>query len=226
MPAARILIVDDEPVVLDALASCLTEDGYDVVGVGSGEQALALMTEQPFDLMILDVGLPDTSGFDVCRRLRALSDIPVIFLTASSALSERLSGFDLGADDYVTKPVAMSEMVRRVRAVLGRSEGRAPATVPLSGPNGITVSQRTHEVHVGGSSVAFTAKEFTLLSALLERRGEVLRADAIALAVWGHGTLGERNSLEAHISRVRAKLARAGAEDVIRTVRGVGYVVR
>ena len=226
-PARRphILVVDDEPVLLASLESSLENEGFDVLGAASGEEALALVSEHLLDLMILDVGLPGASGFEVCRRVRAISDLPVIFLTAADELSERLNGFDLGADDYVTKPVALPEVVRRVQAVLRRYQAQA-AAVMLYGPNGLTMNHRTRELQVGGSSVDLTPREFALLALLLERRGQVLSVDAIALAIWGHGSLGERNFVEAQISRVRAKLSRAGVEDVIRTIRGIGYVVR
>ena len=125
----------------------------------------------------------------------------------------------------MTKPVALPEVVRRVQAVLRRYHGQAAAVV-IAGPDGLTLNRRTRELHVGGSAVDLTPREFALLALLLERRGQVLSVDAIALAVWGHGSLGERNFVEAQISRVRAKLSRAGVEDVIRTIRGIGYVVR
>ena len=222
----HILIVDDEQIILDALSSCLEAEKFVTVGARSGEVALALLDQQPFDLTLLDVGLPGASGFDVCRAIRAHSDMPVIFLTAAHELPMRLNGFDLGADDYVTKPFALPEVVRRVRAVLRRREHHAATIRVLHGPSGLVLNRRTREVHADGLPVALKPQEFAVLAALLERRGEVLSADAIALAAWGHGTYGERNFVEAQISRIRATLTRAGADDVIRTIRGVGYVVR
>jgi DNA-binding response OmpR family regulator len=162
----------------------------------------------------------------VCRKIRATSDLPIIFLTAASDLSERLRGFELGADDYVTKPAALAEVVQRVRAVLRRHERGASTGHVLEGPSELTLNARTHEVHVGAVPVELTAKEFAVLAALLERRSEVLSADTIALAAWGHGTFGERNFVEAQICRLRSKLASAGAEGVVRTIRRTGYVIR
>ena len=222
----RILIVDDEQIVVEMLAAGLEAAGFAAAGAHSGEEALAALNERPFDLAVLDVGLPGTSGFDVCRRIRASSDLPIIFLTGSGDLSERLRGFELGADDWVTKPVALSEVVQRVRAVLRRHQRGASTGHVLQGPSDLTLNARTREVHVGAVPVELTAKEFAVLTALLERRGEVLSADAIALAAWGHGTFGERNFVEAQIYRLRCKLASAGANGVVRTIRRTGYVIR
>lgn len=222
----RILIVDDERITVEALAGQLEAAGFVAVGADSGEEALTALDESPFDLAILDVGLPGTSGFDVCRRIRDSSDLPVIFLTAAGDLSQRLRGFELGADDYVTKPAALPEVVERVRAVLRRHRRGASTGHVFEGPSELTLDARTRQVHVGAAPVTLTAREFAVLTALLERRSEVLSADAIALAAWGHGTFGERNFVEAQISRLRSRLASAGAEGVIRTVRHAGYVIR
>ena len=222
----RILIVDDERITVEALARHLEADGFVAGRAYSGEEALAALDERPFDLVILDVGLPGRSGFDVCRRIRASGDLPIIFLTAAGDLSERLRGFELGADDYVTKPAALTEVVHRVHAVLRRDRRSAPTGHVLRGPSGLTLNARTHEVHVGAVRARLTAKAFAVLTALLERRSEVLSADAIALAAWGHGTFGERNFVEAQMCRLRSKLASAGATGVIRTIRHAGYVIR
>ena len=223
----RILIVDDEQVVLDALSSCLEAERFVTVGARSGEVALALLDQQPFDLTILDVGLPGASGFDVCRAIRSHSDMPVIFLTAARDLPMRLNGFDVGADDYMTKPFALPEVVRRVRAVLRRREHRAATVRVLHGPSGLVLTPEYPQGarrRLAGRPQAEGIRR-PRHAARAARRG-AQRRDTIALAAWGHGTYGQRNFVEAQISRIRAALTRAGADDVIRTVRGVGYVIR
>jgi two-component system response regulator ResD len=222
----RVLIVDDEPLVRELIAAHLAADGNVSDGVGSGEEALALLDRKPFDLVILDVGLPKMSGFDVCRQIRARSQVPVIFVTAAGNLAERLHGFDLGGDDYIVKPMDAAELHRRVRAVLRRHlKGEEEAT-EVSGPDGVTMNLRAHEVHVHGEELMLTPKEFSILRVLLERRGEVLTTDTISTHVWGYETFGQRNFVEAHVSRRRSKLNAGGSANIVTTVRGIGYVIR
>ena len=225
-PTPRVLIVDDEPMVRELIAAHLAADGSISSGVGSGEEALALLDREPFDLVILDVGLPNMSGFDVCRQIRTRSDVPVIFVTAAGNIAERLHGFDLGGDDYIVKPMDAAELNRRVRAVLRRHLKREDEHEELNGPDGILMSLRAHEVHVDGEELMLTPKEFSILRLLLERRGEVLTTDTISTHIWGYETFGQRNFVEAHVSRLRSKLSSGGAPNVVSTVRGVGYVIR
>lgn len=181
-----------------------------------------------WDALLLDVELEGASGFEVCRRVRVRDQIAVIFVTARGELSDRVRGFDAGADDYVVTPVDPEELDRRVRAVVRRCGAGAGAAAvrSLTGPEGVTLDLPSHTAAVEGQPLTLTAKEFALLSLLLGRRGEVLHADEISRLVWGYETFGSRNFVEAHISRLRAKLAAAGARNVIDTLRGVGYVVR
>ena len=223
---ARILIVDDEPVVRDLIAAHLGGDGGVPTGAATGEEALAMMDRQPFDLIILDVWLPGMSGFETCRQIRARSDIPIMFVTAAGSLPERLEGFDLGADDYVVKPMDAGELNRRVRAVLRRRDRSEAARDELTGPEGILMRLRAYETFVEDRPLQLTPKEFAVLRLLLEHRGEVLSTDALSTHIWGYETFGSRNFVEAHISRLRSKLRKAGATEVVCTVRGVGYVIR
>lgn len=228
-----IMLVEDDPLVRDAVLSFLRGDGLEVRPIAGGEEALAALGADTLDLILLDVGLPGISGFETLRRIRLVSAVPVIMLTAASDVSDRLEGFDLGADDYITKPVVLQELVRRVRAVLHRSHARrieaaAPhleAREELRGPGGVRVDTAAHAVYVGAAEVPLLGKQYELLCWLLEQRGRVATADEVSMAVWGYPTDGAANYVEALISRVRSKLAAAGAADVIRTVRGVGYSV-
>lgn len=226
MEAPRILIVDDEPLVRDLIAAHLSADGSVSAGASTGEEALALLDRQPFDLVILDVRLPGMSGFDTCRQIRVRSDVPIVFVTAAGSLPDRLEVFDLGADDYVVKPMDARELNRRVRAVLRRSAQRATGDAELTGPHGVVLRARAYQVFVGEDAVGLTPKEFSMLRLLLERRGEVLAMDVISTEIRGYETFGSRNFVEAHVSRLRSKLGDAGASDVIDTIRGVGYVIR
>ena len=192
----------------------------------SGADAVAAAARGAWDLVLLDTDLPDMPGIDTCRKLRAQSDMGVIFVSAQDALPVRLQAFDAGADDYLVRPVAPAELERRMRAVLRRT-GLVPRQPQhVAGPAGVALDMRAHEARVAGVPVAVTPREFELLQLLLLRAGTVLSPDEIATQIWGYETFGAPNFVEAHISRLRSKLARAGAPGVIRTVRGAGYIVR
>lgn len=224
---ARILVVDDEPLVRELLVGVLEADAAVVTAVESGETALALLDGGAFDLVILDVGLPGMSGFETLRYIRDRGDIPVMIVTGAGSLDERVAGFDLGADDYVVKPVEVPELSRRARALLRRSRTPGGRLVEeLEGPDGLVLRLRSHEAILGGAPLDLTPKEFDVLRLLLERRGEVVSPDDLSLAIWGYETFGSRNFVEAHISRLRSKLGRSGAASIVVTIRGVGYVIR
>ncbi len=223
----HLLVVDADPLVRKVIRDALSADGADVTELASAEAALEVLQESVFDLMILDVGSSGLSGFEALRQLRERSDIPVMMMTGANSLAERVAGFDLGADDYVLKPVEVQELGRRTRALLRRVRGAsARVSEELAGPGGLLLRMRSHEALVQGVIVDLTPKEFSVLRVLLDRRGEVISPDALSLAIWGYETFGSRNFVEAHISRLRSKLAKAGAPDVVTTIRGVGYVIR
>ena len=222
---ARILLVEDDRDVREAVAIALRQLGWETEGVASGEDALTAFARASFDLVVLDLGLPGLPGIDVLRQLRVRSEVPVLVMTASGGLDDRVTGFDLGADDYVVKPFEIAELERRVRAILRRTTGPRPDDV-LHGPNDIRLLLRAHEAYVGDEQVHLTPKEFEVLRVLLSRRGEVIAPDDLSVEIWGYETFGSRNYVEAHVSRLRGKLADVGADGVIGTVRGVGYMVR
>lgn len=224
---ARLLIVDVDPLVRKIIRDALSADGADVTELASAEAALEILEEPAFDLMILDVGSPELSGFEALRQLRERSDIPVMMMTGANSLAERVAGFDLGADDYVLKPVEVQELGRRTRVLLRRVRGSSVRfSEELAGSGGLLLRMRSHEAFVGSVIVDFSPKEFSVLRVLLDRRGEVISPDALSLAIWWYETFGSRNFVEAHISRLRSKLAKAGAPDVVMIIRGVGYVIR
>jgi DNA-binding response OmpR family regulator len=222
----RILLVDDSDSGESEFLEPLSAAGFEVIRARRGRTALELVEREGCDLVLLDGQPAGMSGFQVCQALRRVTTVPIIFLSSEAALAERLLAFDLGADDFIQRPAAPEEVERRVRAVLRRSMPVDHTRQTLLGPHGLRLSLVEHTVRVRETPIMVTAKEFEVLRVLLERRGEVLETDAISLAVWGYETMGSRNFVEAHVSRLRSKLGQAGAPGVIETVRSVGYVIR
>ncbi len=219
MERGTVLVVDDEPNIADLVELYLRRDGYRVVKAANGEDGLRAVNDHRPRLVVLDVGLPDIDGLEVCRRLRASMSIPVIFLTARDTEVDRVLGLELGADDYVTKPFSPAELVARVKAVLRRSEGAAaPAEMVQVG--GVTIDIGRREVRVNDEPVAFTTKEFDLLKFLAERPGLALSRQQILDGVWGYDWFGDIRTVDVHIAQVRKKIDSAVKID---TVRGVGY---
>jgi DNA-binding response OmpR family regulator len=219
MERGTILVVDDEPNIADLVDLYLRREGYRVVKAASGEDGIRAVADHRPRLVVLDVGLPDIDGLEVCRRLRATSAIPVIFLTARDTEVDRVLGLELGADDYVTKPFSPVEVVARVKAVLRRSEGTgAPAEIVQVGS--VTIDAGRREVRIGDEPVPFTTKEFDLLRFLADRPGRALSRQQILDGVWGYDWFGDVRTVDVHIAQVRKKVDSAVRID---TVRGVGY---
>jgi DNA-binding response OmpR family regulator len=219
MERGTVLVVDDEPNIADLVELYLRREGYRVVKAANGEDGLRAVNDQRPRLVVLDVGLPDIDGLEVCRRLRASTNIPVIFLTARDTEVDRVLGLELGADDYVTKPFSPAELVARVKAVLRRSEGNAAPTEMVQ-VGGVTIDIGRREVRVNEEPVAFTTKEFDLLKFLAERPGLALSRQQILDGVWGYDWFGDVRTVDVHIAQVRKKIDSAVKID---TVRGVGY---
>ena len=218
MERGTVLVVDDEPNIADLIELYLAREGFRVVKAGTGEDGLRAVAEHRPRLVVLDVGLPDVDGLEVCRRLRQNSTLPVIFLTARDSEVDRVLGLELGADDYVTKPFSPAELVARVKAVLRRTEGVSAAEVIQVGDAAIDLGRR--EVRVREVPVAFTTKEFELLHFLAERPGLALSRQQILDGVWGYDWFGDTRTVDVHLAQVRKKLDGAVK---IATVRGVGY---
>ena len=214
----RLLIVEDDDRVAGALAGVMTRHGFTVYRAATGAEALALLGEA--DVVLLDLGLPDMDGFDVCRRIRAGSDIPVIVVSARAEMSARIHGLNLGADDYMVKPVNGAELVARIHAVTRRGRAEAPPNERsiVVGPLAVDPAART--VLLAGARVALTRREFDLLAALGRQPGVVFRREHLIAEVWGTYDASAERTLEVHIGSLRAKL---GPHDLIETVRGVGY---
>ena len=222
---ARILVVEDELGIADAVLYALRADGMAAEHCLRGEPALARLREEAFDVAILDVGLPDLDGFALCRRLRAFSDIPVIFLTARDGEIDRVLGLELGADDYVVKPFSPRELVARVRARLRR----APAAGVAAGvaAQGFEHDAAGQRARYGGHWLALTRYEYLLLAALLARPGAIRSRDQLMDAVWRDAPDTVDRTVDTHVKTLRAKLrAIAPDADPIQTHRGMGYSLR
>jgi DNA-binding response OmpR family regulator len=215
--AARILLVEDEANIASIVRTYLERDGFTVVWVRSGEEALAELPRHPLSLMILDVGLPGIDGFEVCRR--CAGRLPIIMLTARDDEADRVAGLEAGADDYVPKPFSPRELSARVKAVLRRID-RAQGGADTVSVGPVTLSRSRREVEVGAQVVELTQREFDLLEYLLRRPGMVVSREELLEAVWGFALPGQTRTVEFHIAQLRKKLGDPG---LIRTMRGVGY---
>jgi two-component system response regulator MprA len=225
----RILVVDDDRAVRESLRRSLQFNGYQVELAGDGQQALAAVTEQRPDAMVLDVMMPRLDGLEVCRRLRGLGDdLPILVLTARDAVSDRVSGLDAGADDYLPKPFALEELLARLRALLRRSAEAAatPKTAPALTFADLTLDPGTRDVRRGERPISLTRTEFALLELLLTHPRQVLTRSRILEEVWGYDFPTSGNALEVYIGYLRRKTEAEGELRLLHTVRGVGYVLR
>jgi two-component system response regulator MprA len=217
-----LLVVEDDAELRDLLARGLREEGFAVETVGTGSALLRRFAERPADALVVDIGLPDADGRDVCQALRAQGEqVPVLFLTARDALPDRVAGFRAGGDDYVTKPFALVEVAERLRALLRRAGG--PPRIELSGAR---LDPAAHAVASGAVTVPLTPTEFRLLAALLQRPGEAVRRRVLVEAGWPHGARVQENTLDAYVARLRRKLRDLPDGPEIATVHGVGYAIR
>jgi two-component system response regulator MprA len=223
--AVRILVVDDDAAVRDSLRRSLAYNGYDVELANDGSAALAAIAAERPDALVLDVMMPRLNGLETCRRLRAAGDdLPILVLTARDAVSDRVAGLDAGADDYLTKPFALEELLARLRALLRR-------TAPLASDQPLTFADlsldpATREVRRGDREIRLTRTEFALLELLLRSPRRVLTREQILEEVWGFDFPTTANSLEVYIGYLRRKTEAEGEPRLIHTVRGVGYVIR
>jgi two-component system response regulator RegX3 len=223
---ARILVVEDEASLADTVRYNLEREGYAVTVASDGRAALERFRAEAPTLVILDLMLPEVSGLDVCRAIRAESDVPIIMVTAKDSEADKVAGLELGADDYVTKPFSVRELVSRVRANLRRVRPQpADATadeVLAGGPVRMDVAR--HEVTVGGETVSLPPKEFELLEMFLRRMGRLLTRDFLIAEVWGPDYFGDTRTLDVHVKRLRRKLETDPHHpDHLQTVRGLGY---
>ncbi|MDF1512250.1 MAG: response regulator transcription factor [Anaerolineae bacterium] len=221
---AKILIVDDEPPIIDVLRYNLRQAGYDVVTAWDGEQALQLAQSDQPHLIILDLMLPKLDGIEVCKRLRKVSDTPIIMLTARDEEIDRVLGLELGADDYVVKPFSVRELLARVKSVLRRTQQPAPTSPSVIHVANLVIDIARYEARIAAHPLDLTALEFKMLHNLALQPGRVLTREQLLDQVWGYDYHGDLRVVDAVIKRLRAKLRKADPkQDLIATVRGVGY---
>ena len=220
----RILVIEDEPQMLLGLRDNLELEGYEVVTASDGEDGLAKAISTAPDLVILDVTLPRKNGFEVCRELRARANpTPVVMLTARSQETEKVLGLELGADDYVTKPFSITELLARVRAVLRRAGGR-PSGLERCRIGDIEIDFRTHQAHRGDQRIDFTAREFDLLRYLVAHTGQVVTREQILNQVWGYEESPTTRTIDNFVAKLRQKIEKSPHEpEHILTVHGAGY---
>jgi DNA-binding response OmpR family regulator len=205
-----VVLVEDEESIGNLVRAYLVRDGFTVRWLRSGEEALAELRCRKAEIVILDIGLPGIDGFEVCRQIRAHSDVPILMLTARDEEPDRVAGLELGADDYVPKPFSPRELVARVKAILRRGRQRGP----------VELDRDTREVSVEGRGLELTGKEFALLATFIENAGLVLSRDRLLDEVWGMTYPGGTRTVDVHVAQLRRKL---GVSDLIHTVRGAGY---
>lgn len=222
--AAKILVVDDEPKILKAVEHSLINAGFRVIKAMDGESALRLAEAELPDLVVLDLMLPGLDGFEVCRRLRQRSDVPVLVLSARGAETDKVVGFHLGIDDYLTKPFSPAELVLRVKAILRRAAGPAPARREEVELGSLSVNHSTRQAFVRGRPVELTAKEFELLWLLANHPGQVFSREQLLNQIWETDYYGDTNAVTMLVRRLREKLEEDPSRPrLIRTVWGVGY---
>jgi two-component system response regulator MprA len=222
-----ILVIEDEERILQFLRRGLSYEGYRVETAVNGSDGLHIAQEQSPDLVVLDWMLPELEpgldGLEVCRRLRATSDVPILMLTAKDSVADRVQGLDAGADDYLVKPFALNELLARVRALIRRSRSDEPEILTFET---LRLDTGTHQAFRGGRVIELTAKEYELLELFLRHPRQVLTRDQIFDRVWGYDFGGESNIIEVYVRYLRQKSEAEGESRLIHTVRGVGYVLR
>lgn len=225
---AAILIVEDEEKIARFVELELQHEGYTTGKATDGVSGLSLAESGQYDLMVLDIMLPGINGLEVLRRLRRTSDMPVILLTARDAVMDKVSGLEMGADDYMTKPFAIEELLARIRLALRKATRQKAAAVPANvlSCRGLELNVDAHEVRYQGRQIELTNREFTLLQTLLENKNIVLSRESLINKVWGYDYFGETNVVDVYVRYLRQKIDDPLGMPLIQTVRGVGYVIK
>ena len=221
----KILIIEDEEKIARFIELELTHEGYEIEKSYNGREGLEMAENGHFDLLLLDIMLPELNGLEVLRRIRKTSEIPIIMLTARDAVTDKVSGRDMGADDYITKPFAIEELLARIRVALKRKKPTTRETAAL-GTGKLILDKNAHSVIYDGKSIELTNREFLLLEILLENKSIVLSRDTLLEKVWGYDYMGDTNVVDVYIYYLRNKLDAVSPEKIIETVRGVGYIIK
>jgi len=217
----RVLIVEDEELMSEVIRDYFENDGFETVVAKDGMTAINLLDEGDYDIMLLDVMLPELDGFSVCRYVRKKNDIPIIMITARSEEDDKLTGYEMGADDYVTKPFSPKVLVAKANALLKRSRGNVCGEIGVVREEGIEINENSHTVTVDGEYVDFTPKEFELLLYFMNNKGRVLSRDMLLSKVWGYDYFGDLRTVDTHVKKLRAKLGTKAEH--IKTLVKAGY---
>ncbi len=221
----RILIIEDEEKLARFVELELGHEGYQVEKALDGREGLELARAQPFDLILLDIMLPGLNGIEILRRLRRFSEVPVILLTARDTVMDKVSGLDTGADDYITKPFAIEELLARIRVSL-RQKREKTVSNPCLEAGDLMLDPLAREVRLNNRSIDLTRREFDLLQVLLENKNIVMKRELLLEKIWGYDFDGGTNAVDVYIRYLRAKIEETSGQKFIQTVRGVGYVIR
>lgn len=218
----RILIADDEPNIREVISFALERAGFAVATARNGSEALQQLRRGQIDLIVLDIGMPEMDGLEVCRQIRKSSDVPILFLSARDEEIDRVLGLEIGGDDYVTKPFSARELVARVNVILKRARNgvKAPAT---ASHGRVRLDASRHGVWFGDTAITLTALEFEILAAFMARPEVVFSREQIMEAAYGGGTFVSDRTIDSHIRNLRAKFAEAGCSSIVETVHGVGF---
>lgn len=223
--AEKILIVEDEEKIARFIELELSHEGYEAAKAFNGRDGLEMAESGRFDLILLDIMLPEISGLEVLRRIRRTSQVPVILLTARDAVMDKVSGLDMGADDYITKPFAIEELLARIRVSLKHRKIKAVNSDVLTAGK-LSLDTASRQVSYDGNEIQLTNREFLLLQTLLENRSIVLSRDTLLTKVWGYDYMGETNIVDVYIYYLRSKIDDVFNERIIETVRGAGYIIK
>ena len=218
--ANRVLVVDDEKIIVKGLKFSLEQEGWQVDCAYDGEEALQMAQSNRYQIILLDLMLPKLSGLEVCQQIRETSNVPIIMLTAKSSEEDELRGFDLGVDEYISKPFSPKILVARVEAVLRRSNAAAAEEILCAGD--ITIDKSAHLVKVDGNEIELSYKEFELLTYFVENQGIALSREKILNNVWNYDYYGDARTIDTHVKKLRSKLGKKGGE-YIKTIWGMGY---
>ena len=222
---ARILIVDDEPSITEFVSYAMQKEGYETDVASDGETALKMLEEKHYDLFVLDIMLPGIDGYDLCRRIRAKMDTPILFLSARDSELNKVVGLELGADDYLAKPFGVRELMARTRALLRRSQSNdSLSSVSEIYAGGITLDEDAHTANGNKGPIDLTPREFELLACLMRNAGKVVSREDLLHDAWGWEFITETKTVDTHIKRLRDKIEAAGYDPkLVETVRGYGY---
>lgn len=219
----RILIVEDEQPMRELIGFYLRHYGFAAESASDAAEALSMLDRYAYDLLVVDWMLPGLDGRELCRRIREFSSVPILMLTARNRLDDKIEGFDAGIDDYLTKPFEEAEFIARIKALLRRAQSPVSATSRVLFHRGLSVDPEKREAVYRNTIIPLTAHEFTLLLFLLRHKGQALTRDQIIENVWGYDFAGDDRTIDSHIRNLRAKLKKAGIDEAIQTVWGVGY---